>query len=301
MMVSNGRILQLQNFSVNDGEGIRTIVFFAGCPLHCQWCANPEGYTPQNQVLFIASRCIQCGRCTEVCPQGIGWNLNELASRVKCTGCGICVDACLEQARKNAVQTMTITEIVRKLESQLSFFRSSSGGVTYSGGECTAQPEFLATLVDEVYDMGLDQAMETSGYFKLEKIQPIIDKIDLLFMDIKVMDSEKHRLFTGVSNDVILDNIARLGAIRKGIIIRVPTIMGVNGDDDNIRATARFVKKHLQEPKMELLPYHSYGADKYTQLGLSYDETLFRTPTKEELAYLHAIIEREGVQVVSYA
>ncbi|MCH4166091.1 MAG: glycyl-radical enzyme activating protein [Megasphaera sp.] len=301
MMASKGRILQLQNYSVNDGEGIRTIVFFAGCPLRCQWCANPEGYTPQNHVLFIASRCIQCGRCTEVCPQGIGWNLNESEARAKCTGCGLCVDACLEQARKNAVQTMTVAEVVHKLESQLLFFRSSGGGVTYSGGECTTQPEFLAELVDEVYDMGLDQAMETSGYFELETLQPVLDKIDLLFIDIKVMDSEKHCQFTGIPNAVILDNIARLGATRKGIIIRVPTIMGVNGDDDNIRATARFVKEHLQDPKMELLPYHSYGADKYTQLGLVYDETLFRTPTKEEMVHLNAIIESEGVQVVSYA
>lgn len=283
------------------GKASGRLSFFAGCPLRCRWCANPEGFIPQNRVLFIASRCVQCGRCTDVCPQQIGWDLNAAGVRESCTGCGLCVDACLEQARKNAVQTMTVEEITHRLESQRMFFHRSGGGVTYSGGECTAQPEFLAALVDEVYDMGLDQAMETSGQFDLSVLQPVLDKIDLLFMDIKVMDREKHQQYTGVDNDTILANIAHLGASRKGIVVRVPTIMGINGDDDNIRATARFVKAHVQEPKMELLPYHSYGADKYAQLGLPYDESQFTTPTQDELAHLNAIIEAEGVTVVSYA
>ncbi len=300
MTASKGRILQLQNYSVNDGDGVRTIVFFAGCPLRCRWCANPEGYTGQNNILYISSRCICCGRCAAACPEGVGIDLNDPAERAKCTGCGACVDACLENARKNTVTEMTVGEVIKKLETQMLFFRNSGGGVTYSGGECTSQPEFLAELVSEAYDMGLNQAMETSGYFELTELQPTLDRIDLLFMDIKHMDPEKHLHFTGVSNERILANIAALGQSREGIVIRVPTIMGINGDDGNIRATARFVKRHLRDPRMELLPYHSYGEDKYRQLGMTYEADLFRTPTADELSRLNAIIEDEGVRVVSY-
>ena len=133
-----------------------------------------------------------------------------------------------------------------------------------------------------------------------EKLQPTLDLMDLLFMDIKHMDREKHRQFTGVDNDLILHNIAALGKQNKNIVVRIPTIMGVNGDEENIRNTARFVREHLPEPKLELLPYHSYGADKYTQLGLPYDEQAFRRPTDEELARLRAIVTEEGVEAVSY-
>ena len=229
MIHSKGRILQLQNYSVNDGEGIRTIVFFAGCPLRCLWCANPEGYTGQNQIMYLQSRCIHCGRCTRVCPVRVGMNLNDPSERVKCNGCGQCVDVCLEKARKNTVTEMTVDEILNKLETQMLFFHNSGGGVTYSGGECTAQPEFLADLVNQVYDMGLNQAMETSGHFDLKRLKPTLDKIDLLFMDIKLIDSEKHAAFTGIDNRRILNNIAALGKERKGIVVRVPTIMGING------------------------------------------------------------------------
>ena len=300
MMNTKGKILQLQHYSVNDGDGIRTIVFFAGCPLRCRWCSNPEGWEARDRILYIASRCIGCGRCTSVCPQQVGCDLNAPGERDKCVDCGACVKACLEHARKHSVTEWTVQQVLDWLEKELIFFRESGGGVTYSGGECTQQPEFLHELARSVYDLGLNQAMETCGYFPLEKLQPTLDLMDLLFMDIKHMDREKHRQFTGVDNDLILHNIAALGKQKKNIVVRIPTIMGVNGDEENIRNTARFVREHLPEPKLELLPYHSYGADKYTQLGLSYDEQAFRRPTDEELARLRAIVTEEGVEAVSY-
>jgi len=295
-----GRILQLQHYSVNDGDGIRTIVFFAGCPLRCRWCANPEGLQSRNRIMYIASRCVGCGRCTAVCPQQIGCNLNAPGEREKCTGCGACVTACLEHARKNTVTEMTVRQVTDWLEKDMVFFRESGGGVTYSGGECTQQPVFLEALVRAVYDMGLDQAIETSGYFSLPKLQPVLDLLDLLFIDIKHMDSEKHRQFTGVDNALILQNIAALGSQGKNLVIRVPVIMGVNGDLENIRRTARFVKQNLPVPRMELLPYHSYGADKYAQLGIAYNEEAFRRPTEEELAQMRQVTEAEGTEVVSF-
>lgn len=301
MMGSKGRILQLQNYSVNDGDGIRTTIFFAGCPLRCRWCANPEGYTAKNQILYISSRCVRCGRCAAVCPQGINVDFSSPPdARRLCTGCGACTEVCLEQARKNTVAEYTVDEVIKHIEPQLRFFRRSGGGVTYSGGECTAQAAFLSELVDAVYDMGLDQAMETSGYFDLPSLQPVLDKIDLLFMDIKLMDRQQHRQYTGVDNDVILANVAAVGARQRRVVVRVPVVMGVNGSDGNIRETAQFVKAHVQDPKMELLPYHSYGADKYVQLGMAYDGSNFRSPTAEEMQHLEDIVKSEGVSVVSF-
>ena len=259
MMNTKGKILQLQHYSVNDGDGIRTIVFFAGCPLRCRWCSNPEGWEARDRILYIASRCIGCGRCTSVCPRQVGCDLNAPGERDKCVDCGACVKACLEHARKHSVTEWTVQQVLDWLEKELIFFRESGGGVTYSGGECTQQPEFLHELARAVYDLGLNQAMETCGYFPLEKLQPTLDLMDLLFMDIKHMDREKHRQFTGVDNGLILHNIAELGKQKKNIVVRIPTIMGVNGDEENIRNTARFVREHLPEPKLELLPYHSYG------------------------------------------
>ncbi len=300
MMNTKGKILQLQHYSVNDGNGIRTIVFFAGCPLRCRWCANPEGLQAQNRIMYIASRCIRCGRCTDVCPRQIGCDLNGSGERPRCIGCGICATACPAHARKNTVREMTVEQVLGWLEKNLLFYRVSGGGVTYSGGECTQQVEFLDALSHAVYDMGLDQAVETSGYFSLEKLQPTLDLMDLLFIDIKHMDSEKHRQYTGVDNGLILQNLAALGEQGKNIVVRIPTVMGINGDEENVRRTARFVKLHVPAPKLELLPYHSYGADKYTQLGLPYDEQDFRRPSDEELARLRQIVEEEGVEVVSF-
>ena len=238
MMNTKGKILQLQHYSVNDGDGIRTIVFFAGCPLRCRWCSNPEGWEARDRILYIASRCIGCGRCTSVCPRQVGCDLNAPGERDKCVDCGACVKACLEHARKHSVTEWTVQQVLDWLEKELIFFRESGGGVTYSGGECTQQPEFLHALAQSVYDLGLNQAMETCGYFPLEKLQPTLDLMDLLFMDIKHMDREKHRQFTGVDNDLILHNIAALGRQKKNIVVRIPTIMGVNGDEENIRNTA---------------------------------------------------------------
>lgn len=295
-----GKILQLQHYSVNDGDGVRTIVFFAGCPLRCQWCSNPEGWETRDHIMYIASRCIGCGRCSSVCPQRIGCDLNAPGERERCIACGACVKVCLEHARKHSVSEWTVQQVLDCLEKELIFFRESGGGVTYSGGECTWQPEFLYALAQSVYDLGLDQAMETCGYFSLEKLQPALDLMDLIFMDIKHMDRVKHRQLTGVYNDLILHNIAALGGQGKNIVVRIPVIMGINGDGENIQSTARFVREHFKRPKIELLPYHNYGRDKYTQLGLPYNDQSFLRPSDGEMGNLKKLVEAEGVEVINF-
>jgi len=230
----------------------------------------------------------------------LDFDLHNKAVRSQCDGCGCCIPACLDNARKNTVSIWTSEDVIAQLEPQIPYFRQSGGGVTYSGGECTNQPEFLEELVKKVYDLGLNQAMETSATFDFDQVQSILKHIDVLFVDIKHMDSKKHAYYTGCDNEHILSTIARLGRFRNDLVIRIPVIMGVNGDDANIISTARFVKQYIWDPKIELLPYHSYGADKYKQLDMSYPKNMFRTPTAAELNHMNSLIEKEGVQIISF-
>lgn len=300
MMDSKGKILQLQHYSVNDGDGIRTVIFFAGCPLRCKWCANPEGYSLKNRILYDSSRCLACNACSAVCPDRLSYDLDKEQAGRDCSGCGMCVTACPTGARRNSLYEVTVEETISFLESQVIFFEQSGGGVTYSGGECTFQTEFLCALSRKLYDMGISQVMETSGYFDLDTVRPVLERMDLLFIDIKLMDREKHKYYTGVDNASILENIKLLGAAGKQIVIRIPLIMGVNGDDSNIRKSAAFVRQHLPNPQIELLPYHEYGADKYRQLGILYKNDGFRSPTPEEVKKAEDIIHSEDVKIVSY-
>lgn len=300
MNASCGSFMELQNFSVNDGDGIRTIVFFAGCPLRCKWCSNPESWTAENNTAFYEKTCIGCGRCVKVCPEGIGINLNAKGERDKCTSCGKCTEVCPTGSRKRLLFSNSIKEIMGFIDKQKIFYRYSKGGVTFSGGEATMQQDMLRELVNCFYDQALDMAIETSGYFDFDEVKDILGKLNLIFVDLKHMDSSSHKFFTGVGNERILANIARLGELEVPVVIRIPVIKGVNSDVENIRNTARFVKENLPNPKLELLPYHTLGYGKYEALGLDKPSESFGTPSKEELDELCEVIKAEGVEIVSY-
>lgn len=243
-----GYIMQLQNFSVNDGEGIRTIVFMAGCPLRCAWCSNPEGQTLQNPMTR--------------------WVETE--------------------------------EILRDLRHQEIFYRRSGGGVTFSGGEATAQPEFLRELVDTLYDEGFSLAIETCGQFDFDALEPTLRKMDTIFMDLKHIDPEAHRRFTGVDNRLILENIRRTDALGVPFVVRIPTIIGVNADDETMARTFAFFRENGLKARLEFLPYHRYGEVKYQQLEMALPDASFATPTQDQLDHWTAMAEASGIQVVSY-
>ncbi|MGJ0846374.1 radical SAM protein [Tissierella praeacuta] len=242
-----GYFMEPQNFSVNDGNGIRTVIFFAGCPLRCKWCANPESHV----------------------------NLNKISQEEELIHC------CSSE------------EILSIIEKQRIFYR-------FSGGEATLQVDMLRELVYKLYDKAIDLAVETSGYFDFDEVKDILEKLNLIFIDIKHMDDEKHKFFTGVSNKEILKNIGRLQELNVDIVVRIPVIDGVNSDKDNIRKTAIFLKDSIKEPKIEFLPYHSFGDIKYEALGKEKPSRDFRTPSDEYLNELKKIVEDEVVEVVSY-
>ncbi len=305
-----GYIMQIQPFSVNDGEGIRTNIFMAGCPLRCRWCSNPEGFEQKKLMGWHKRKCIGCGACTAVCPQGIGIDLN--AGRDRCTACGACADACPEEARTRMVTLMDADDVIREVLKHRLFFSYSGGGVTFSGGEATSQPEFLDYLSRELYDAGCSIDLESCGYFDFELVRPSLERMDLIFMDLKHMDPAVHKEFTGVSNERILENIARLvtlgrpaenGAAGHGApetVIRIPVIGGVNNSEENIAASAAYVHDVLPAAKMELLPYHSLGRIKYEAIGMPFDQEGFYTPDKEEMKKLRGIAAAQGVEIVDY-
>lgn len=296
----SGYFMELQNFSVNDGNGIRTIIFFAGCPLNCKWCSNPESHTDFKRVAYYEKTCIKCGRCAQICPQEAGIDLNNSFSRKRCKACGICIDACPTKSRKKLVYKYSSEQILNIIEKQEIFYRHSRGGVTFSGGEATLQADMLRYIVNKLYDKAIDLAIETSGYFNFDETKDILKKLNLIFIDIKHMDTYKHKAYTGVDNELILNNISRINSLKVPVVIRIPVIDGVNSDVDNIRKTAKFVKTSIDEPKIELLPYHSFGDSKYEALGLEKPPGSYKTPSAGYLSELYKIVENEGVEVVSY-
>ena len=290
--------MQIQPFSVNDGEGIRTDIFIAGCPLRCRWCSNPEGFRQKEVIGWHRRKCIGCGACSAVCPQGIGIEMDP--DRDKCIACGACVRACPEGARAGMVTLMDADDIIREIHKHRLFYSYSGGGVTFSGGEATSQPELLDYLSRELYDMGYSLDIETCGYFDFDRVRPALERMDLIFMDLKHMDPEVHRNYTGVSNEKILENMANLRALQADIVIRIPVIGGVNNSEENIAASAAYVHDVLPQARMELLPYHRLGKIKYDALGMEFCQDDFYTPDKTEMERLREIVAAQGVILADY-
>jgi len=295
-----GYVMQEQPFSVNDGNGIRTTIFLAGCPMRCGWCSNPEGFEQKPLVGYYRRLCAGCGRCVEVCPFAIGIDLNIAEARERCSGCGRCSAICPTQARKQMVSVNSADEIIEAVQRFSMFYRTSGGGITFSGGEPTHQPQLLDHLTRELYDMGYSLDMETCGQFDFEEVRPSLERMELVFVDIKHMDDDKHIRYTGMSNKTVLENVKRLNDVIADVVVRIPVIGGVNDDDANIRNTAAYVKENLPKARMELLPYHKLGAVKYEALGMKLPEASFYAPDEEEMEHLNTLVENTGLETISF-
>ncbi len=265
------KIFDIQRNSFVDGPGIRTTVFLKGCNLNCKWCHNPESQLPKTQLLFYQSKCVSCGRCKEVCPHALK----------TCEWCGRCAVQCPTGAREVCGKEYTVEEVFCEVAKDRIFYQTSGGGVTFSGGECMLQIEFLREILKKCKEQGIHTAVDTAGDVPWEYFEKIMSVTDLFLYDIKCFSDNLHREGTGNSNELILQNLQKLSEQFSGdVIIRVPVIGGFNDREEELKQIATFVKK-LRYKKTELLPYHEMGNYKYEALGRQY--TSYYVPRQEEM------------------
>ncbi len=296
--MEKGTILNIQRYSVHDGPGIRTTVFLKGCPLNCWWCHNPESQSRDPEVLYLESRCIRCGSCVAACPQHavVRTDCGYKTDRTRCTSCGACAKACLPGAREVAGKAMTDKEVMGEILKDRAFFDESGGGVTFSGGEPLMQPSFLLSLLRGCRDEGLKVALDTTGFALWPLLENVLPLVDVFLYDVKVIDDEKHRKYTGVSNDIILNNLSRLAARHKGVRARIPLVPGVNDDERNLRETGSLLAE-LGIRQASVLPYHTLGIEKYKRLGQEYKLTGVEPPQAECIERARATLAGYGLDV----
>jgi pyruvate formate lyase activating enzyme len=301
----NGIVFDIRRFSIHDGPGIRTTVFLKGCPLRCFWCHNPEGLRPKPEIQFFSSRCIGCGECVRACPegaQGLSAEDGRVFNRELCVVCGQCVETCYPGGLQITGQAMTVEEVVLEVLKDRTFYETSNGGVTLSGGEPLLQAEFSLALLRRCLEEGLHTAVETTGFARWETLAEFLPLTDLFLMDLKHMDEAKHRQATGVSNERILANARQLAQSGKPVLFRVPVVPGVNDTPAEIAAIAQFVQELAAQAEpgrieLELLPFHRMATDKYTSLGMDYRARELQTPPKEQMAALAEAARQVGVAV----
>jgi pyruvate formate lyase activating enzyme len=300
-----GVVFNIQKYSLHDGPGIRTTVFLKGCPLRCWWCHNPESQAADPEVRRSVSRCVRCGQCLEACPQRDGQASLDESDPDDCLQCGACVEACPTGARQLIGQRMSVDDVMATIEQDRIFYDQSGGGVTFSGGEPLAQPEFLAALLDACHRKGLHTAIDTCGFAPERQLLNLAQQADLILYDLKTLDDQLHEQFTGASNRLILDNLRALARVHGQIWIRMPILPGWNDRPDDLRAAARFVADLSGVNQLHLLPYHAMHEHKLPpksghngRCRNPLDSPRVKTPSPEQMAELAQIFQAEGIRTV---
>ena len=264
----NAMIFDIQRNSFVDGPGIRATVFFKGCNLRCKWCHNPESQNLNKEILFYKNKCTGCGRCMDLTVDDENF-------------------ICLNDAKEICGKEYTVDEVFDEVIKDKSFYETSGGGVTFSGGECMLQIDFLLEILEKCKENGIHTAVDTAGHIPWADFEKIISYTDLFLYDIKAMNDEIHKEYTGVSNSLILENLARLLKSNVGVWVRVPIIPGVNDSEDEMKKIKSFFEANGYPEKVELLPYHAMGENKYSAIGENV--CTFNTPTNETMGLLKSI------------
>jgi pyruvate formate lyase activating enzyme len=300
-MSPTGTIFDIERFAIHDGPGIRTTLFLKGCPLACWWCHNPESISGRPQLAFFAEKCIGCGRCFTVCPEGVHEKLpdgSRALHRERCTLCGTCVAECCSGALAMEGRTITVEEAVTELARDRPFYETSGGGVTLSGGEPLAQPEFTAAVLERCRSEGMHTCLDTSGQAPWEHLERALAWTDLVLYDFKIADPALHRKYTGVANDLIRENLLRVNDRGTPIEIRMPVIPGVNDGEENLDATAAVLAPLASIRRVTLLGYHRFGESKYRRMGRTYRLDGTQPPSRERMEEVAARLAAAGLATV---
>lgn len=296
----NGLIFNIQRFSLQDGPGIRTTVFFKGCSLNCFWCHNPESKMNHTQLQVFSHLCLGCMACVQVCPANAR-SINEHGQlaydRSSCTNCGSCADVCPSQALIVCGQSMKTDEVMQIIRRDQPFYDQSDGGITLSGGEPLLQADFAASLLSACRSERIHTAVDTAGHVSWSQFEKILSLTDLFLYDIKGISSKNHQNHTGTDNRLILQNLERLAASSARLIIRIPIIPGHNDNLEEMRKTAEYLKQFSSIELIEFSPYHNLAEGKTASLGLAPAETKIEAPTHEECLALIRPFQEYGLPV----
>jgi glycyl-radical enzyme activating protein len=266
-----GRIFDIQRFSIHDGPGIRTTVFLKGCPLHCLWCHNPEGIPTTDQLSFLPDKCIGCGYCFRACPNVAHTSDGEehILNRELCQVCGKCAEECCAKALEIVGRDISVTEVLAEVLRDRPFYETSGGGMTLSGGEPMLQIDFSEALLKAAKEEGLHCALETCGQTEWSRYERVLSHVDLFLFDIKETDPVRHKEYTGADNALILANIKKLHDSGAAMIMRLPTIPGLNDRPEHFQTVAKLVKTLPNLQGVEVMPYHRLGLSKEQRFGLA--------------------------------
>ena len=291
-------ITDIQRFSVHDGFGIRTLVFFKGCPLRCIWCHNPETQQKKPQLLYMAGKCIICDICIDVCPEhAIIRSEDGLKNiRDRCTDCGVCTQVCYAGAREIVGRLYTVEDVLDIVLRDEVFYKNSGGGVTLSGGDPVVHVEFASELLRMLKERGIHTAIETCGACELARFKTLIENVDLVLFDLKHADTNIHKKYTGMGNEEILRNLSYIGDQKKALIIRVPLIPGINDSPSNLIAVAKYaLQNHALQ--IHLLPFHKIGEAKWEGLDYSYQLKGKSEPDSQLIERAYDILSSCGIHV----
>lgn len=282
---SKGLIFDVQRYAIHDGPGIRTTAFLKGCPNRCKWCANPESQKVVPEITYLETECIHCGGCAQICSKK-AITVSEhshFIDRESCDLCGQCADICPGEALHLVGRYVSPQELFDEMATDQPFWKRSGGGITLSGGEPLAQPEFILAFLNLCQDNYVHTVIETSLHVSPKIIKDVLLRVDDIICDIKIMDEKQHKAFIGVSNKLILENLTFLLKSGKSVLVRMPLIPSINDNRENLLATGVFLSSNGHNIQMELLPYHRLGESKYTRLGRSYLLGDIVPPTDEDL------------------
>ncbi len=292
-------ITDIQRFSLRDGDGIRTSVFFKGCNMSCPWCHNPETLKSEPELIFYATKCIGCGKCFEVCPNNAHKIVgdNHIVDKTLCTSCGKCVDVCYAGALKMCGKEMTVEEIMKEVRQDIPYYKNSGGGVTLTGGEVLCNKDFAIALAKECRKENISVAIESNISFPWDYSKELFELCDLIMCDIKIFDDAKHKEMTGISNKNVLENIKMLDTLGKPVIVRTPLIPGATDGMENLIAIACYIKDLKNLVRYEILNFNPLGEGKYKGLDKENKYIDARPEKNDKLEAILAQLSKTGVTV----